>query len=295
MGENRYDEERIEEFIADSRQRQYPDDGQHADMLRARPGTSYGKEQNNKRPSDRTMTPEDRANQHIRDAETSKARIHDVPGKRFDFNQVDLETEREKTGLMELDLSKDYVHSTMVDESYQLVASHLDSNIQEKIVKGDYVDFGHLVPKDRVLTADDSRYEMIVCDGKTFWIPASNNEATEISNYNRWEQAFRVYSDVYMRAHPHRSSELIQYSHLIHTASQSFTWKNVYMYDKDFRLHMSQHPQRCWSIILQQAWAVQLKDKVRQAQGGHSSVGGESKIPDICKRYNQGKCSFGNE
>ena len=83
------------------------------------------------------------------------------------------------------------------------------------------------------MTADDNRYEMIVRDGKTFWVPASSHENTAISNFNRWEQSFRVYSDVYMRAYPHRASELVQYCHLIHTASQSYTWENVYIYDKD--------------------------------------------------------------
>ena len=142
-----------------------------------------------------------------------------------------------------LDINKEYVHSAMVDESYQLVASHLDQGVISKIIDHEYVDFGRLVPKDRVMTADDSRYEMIICDGKTYWIPASNNEATSISNYNRWEQAFRVYSDIYMRAHPHRASELVQYSHIIHTAAQTYTWDNVYMYDKDFRLQFSQAPE----------------------------------------------------
>ena len=115
---------------------------------------------------------------------------------------------------------------------------------------------------------------MIVQDGKMFWVPVSSNETTDICNYNRWEQAFRVYADVYMRTHPHRSSELIQYSHLIHTASQSYVWENVYMYDKDFRLYLSRHPRHIWSIILQQAWAVRLKDKIRHGSAvNHSSPG----------------------
>ena len=118
------------------------------------------------------------------------------------------------------------------------------------------MDFGKLVLKDRVLTADNSHYEMILCDGKMYWVPATNNEITDISNYNRWEQAFHVYSDIYMRAFPQRSAELIQYSHLIHTIAQMYIWENVYMYDKDFRLHLAKHPKCSWLIILQQVWSV---------------------------------------
>ena len=246
----------IEEFISDVRGRQFPgDNSRQWDEQHNQPGTST---QNKSQQS-----PEEKANKVIRDAEAGKACIYEVPGNEFlDFQHLPAPN-------YDLDFNCDYLHSAMVEESYQLVASHLDEVIQANIVKGDYIDFGKLVPKDRVLTADDSRYKMIVREGKTFWVPASSNESTEITSYHRWEQAFRVYSDVYMQAFPHRSSELVQYGHLIHTASQTYTWENVYMYDKDFRLHMSQHPKRRWSIILQQAWSVRLQDKICQGNGGN--------------------------
>ena len=83
-----------------------------------------------------------------------------------------------------MDMMNDFVHSAMVDETYQLVACHVDKLTQEKIIKGDYVDFGHLVPRDRILTADDNRFEMVVKEGKTFWVPAGNHEVASISNFN---------------------------------------------------------------------------------------------------------------
>ena len=50
------------------------------------------------------------------------------------------------------------------------------------------------------------------------------------------------------------------------------------MYDKDFRLHMAKHPTRSWAIILQQAWSVWLKDRIKFGQS--SSKGQEYK--QIC-------------
>ena len=85
-----------------------------------------------------------------------------------------------------------------------------------------------------------------------------------------------------MRAHSKRSAELVQYSHIIHMASQTFTWDNVYMYDKDFHLHLVKHPGRSWGIILQQAWMVRLKDRVKFKGEGND------KRNDICKMFNQG-------
>ena len=75
---------------------------------------------------------------------------------------------------------------------------------------------------------------------------------------------------------------------MIHTASLSFAWENVYNYDRDFRLHMEKFPERSWAIILQQSWSIRLKDK-------HSNSGGVDmrRRKDICYRYNKGKCSYG--
>ena len=189
---------------------------------------------------------EEKTNKLIRDAEHGITRAHDLPGEFENFHPFEDLNEINGHGRGEatnLDMRKEFIHSSMVDESYQLVGAHIDQSMQERIIRGEYVDFSRLIAKDRVLTADDNRYEMIVRDGRTYWVPANaSHDGTGITNFNRWEQAFRVYSDIYMRAFPHRSSELIQYCHLIHTASQSFTWENVYMYDKDFRLHMARHP-----------------------------------------------------
>ena len=80
-----------------------------------------------------------------------------------------------------------------------------------------------------------------------------------------------MFSDVYVRAYPNRASELVQYSHLIHTASQSYTWDNVYMYDKDFRLHSARH-----------------KDKIKVGGTNFShGHGGHNSRKDICKHFNR--------
>ena len=94
-----------------------------------------------------------------------------------------------------------------------------------------------------------------------------------------------------MKAHPYHASELVQYNHVIHLASQTYVWENVYLYDKDFRIHMSKHPSRSWSIVLQQAWTVRLRDRLRNNLGASRS---EEK-QELCKQFNKsGRCTFGN-
>ena len=143
---------------------------------------------------------------------------------------------------------------------------------------------------------------MVVQNGRTYWSLASHS--VNINGFSRWEQAFRVYSNIYSKANPHRAPELIEYNHVIHTISQTFVWENVYGYDKEFRLHMSKFPHRSWAMILQQAWSLKLKDKISYngAPGGSGSSGHHqqhltptrrAKINEPCRRYNRGKYNFG--
>ena len=122
--------------------------------------------------------------------------------------------------------------------------THLDQALQQKIVNNEYVDFARLLPKSHTASGgiNDHRMELISKGGLTFFVPVSDHEATQINNFSKWEQAFRVFSNIYTRAYPHRASELIQYNYIIHTAANTFTWENVYTYDRKFRIHLSNFP-----------------------------------------------------
>ena len=158
-------------------------------------------------------SPEDRARQMVRDAERAKAKIFATSGKND----------------LRLDVNNQYVHSAMVDESYLVVGAHLEDNTITKITNGEYIDFGKLLPKDRILAEEDGRMNLVIKGGQSYWTPVS--DAVHINSFSKWEQAFRVFSNIYTKAHPHRSSELIQYNHIIHTISQTYSWDNVYLYD----------------------------------------------------------------
>ena len=110
--------------------------------------------------------------------------------------------------------------------------------------------------------------------------------------FAKWETAFRIFSNIYCTEYPLKAGELLQYLHVIHTASQTYYWDNVYLYDHEFRFHMSKHPQRSWAVILQQAWNLRLKDKIR-----HENFSGEKtkfKSKEVCKCFNRGKCHLGS-
>ena len=49
--------------------------------------------------------------------------------------------------------------------------------------------------------------EIVNHNGKTYFVPAVNSDPTGISNFSRWEQAFRVFSNIYTRRYPSRAAE----------------------------------------------------------------------------------------
>ena len=181
--------------------------------------------------------------QMVHDAEASKARVVGVAGEDLNLNA--------------------FLHSAFVDEEYLVIGSHVHESLCNKIVNHEYVDFVRLLPRDRVSIEEDQQMQLINWDGMTYWAPVADRDLNSVSSFAKWETAFRVFANIYTTRYPNKAAELIQYSHVIHTASLSYVWDNVYLYDKEFRLHLSQHPSRSWSVILQQAWNLRLKDKLK--------------------------------
>ena len=252
-------------------QTRYPDD----EVL---PSTSDGRG----RPQPVMLTSEEKADKIVREAEISKARIFATPGK-------DSELFETRPIYQQLNNA-----CALIDEGFVVVGAHLDDNMVEKIVKGDYVDFSKLLPRDRVMAEEDGRLEMIIKNGRTYWAPV--NPGINITNFSKWEQAFRVYSNVYTKHHPSRAAELIEYNHVIHTIASHYIWENVYLYDKDFRLHMSRNPARSWAIILQQAWSLRLRDRLMTSQQTQFAAGAPTRgrLNEPCRRFNRGRCNYGS-
>ena len=221
--------------------------------------------------------------QLIREAEQAKVRMYETPGRENFHNRMN---------------NKGEIVYSRTDDDYILVSAHVDNNTRNKIVNGEYVDFARLIPRERALE-HDGRMELINKGGMTFFVPAHKRETPQISSFVRWEQAFHVFANIYTRQFPQRAPELIEYNFMIHTAALTYLWENVYAYDRDFRMHMSHHPEWSWSLILQQAWSLRLKDKWMGSggaagDGNHSGNGGRHRQKDICWRYNKGKCTYGS-
>ena len=59
-------------------------------------------------------------------------------------------------------------------------------------------------------------------------------------------------------------------------------------------MHISKFCQCNWAIILQQAWSMCLKDKVRQFGDDNRPAKNIKKGGEPCCRFNKGKCTYGS-
>ena len=174
--------------------------------------------------------------------------------------------------------------SSAMDEEYPIIGGHIDSTLQQKIIDFEYKDFSRLLPRDKITCMEDHCFELVMKGGNSYFAPIADRDATTIPSFAKWEQAFHIYSNVMTRAYPGKASELIQYNHIIYTAALSFVWENVYSY-KEFHYHISKFPQRSWAIILQQAWSMRLKDKLKEdtRNAFHNNKHGEKRKGELCK------------
>ena len=210
-------------------------------------------------PQEPILTPKERADEQIKQAEMAKERLLQIPG--MDIVNNDLNLDGKVTGVHNGNL----LHSVLVDEEYIAIASHIDEDIRRKIIKEEYIDFVRLIPHDRVNLEEDQRMELVNRGGFSYWVPLSERHSNSISNIAKWEEAFWIFSRIYTEGHPNRVVELIQYSHIIHEAALEYPWENVYSYDREFRIHMSKYPTRNWGLILQQAWTLKMRQQVGSA------------------------------
>ena len=308
----------IEVFIAEARKKAATGIKSRVatqDEMGPQPSTSAG-------PQTKQLTPEEIARNMVKEAERAKAKIFASPGNEINMNnwspqgriveninpQIN-ELAQQMNNLRQVNeqgvnFLSPSAPAALVDEGYIVVGAHLDETMINKIAKGEYVDFGKLLPRDKVLAEDDSRMEMVMKNGRAYWVPVSIS--VNIGNFTKWEQAFRVFSNIYCKANPQRAAELIEYNHVIHTVASAYAWDNVYNYDKEFRLHMARNPQRSWAIILQQAWSLRLRDRIMNTNtwansnyngGARNSFGGNNNgmqpNKELCRRFNRGRCNFG--
>ena len=81
---------------------------------------------------------------------------------------------------------------------------------------------------------------------KCIFLPASDNEQARINSFEKWEEAFRIYTSIFTKANPHKTIEIFQHIDNIKGATKDFTWDSIVQYNEKFRELMSTFPMRNW-------------------------------------------------
>lgn len=193
--------------------------------------------------------------------------------------------------------------SLLRDFKHFHLTSHVDKKLKETILSQDFtIDFRRLLPRSRAKMKYDSRMQVVHQDGATFFVPAGEREIKDILSYKTWEIAFKIFMGIFNEKWPDRMNELLQYSHIIQTASQNHPWECVYNYDISFREIMSEQPNTHWGVISQQTWSLQLGEgnvktspptSFTHERETISRESGRSRNP--CWKFNKGRCTHGDK
>ena len=102
------------------------------------------------------------------------------------------------------------------DDEFFEFSAHVEKKSIDKIKRGGFIDLAKLLPKDNPTFEeedDDDQLQFFTKGGKSFYLPSGNKEKelASINSFRKWDAAFHVYMGIFLRYHPERSLELIQY------------------------------------------------------------------------------------
>ena len=135
------------------------------------------------------------------------------------------------------------------------LGQNLPRNLKDKIIKGEFVDFGLLLDKrvsEVQFTSSDSPVFGFNSEGQ--FVLKESKPQQRITSINSWTSAFFVYTAVYLSAHPSRTQELLKYGQIIRMAAArvpGYGWRD---YDIQFRLRQQSRPHNSWATMDGELW-----------------------------------------
>lgn len=153
------------------------------------------------------------------------------------------------------------------------LGTEIPQPLKDKIKKGDFVDFGLLLPK---VTSGSSQSEMplgLTLNASGQIVMQEAKPQAKINTINAWTDAFLVFAAIYLQSHPQRVQEILKYGNIIRTAHTRFGGWGWRSYDENFRLRQSAHPENSWAVIDGELWSMLVVVPINMT-GGPTSNGG---------------------
>ena len=135
----------------------------------------------------------------------------------------------------------------------------LDRSLEEKILRGEYVDFALLLPDSLAHPqAPTLQFRLEDSSPGSAGTPITmvRKKKPVIDSFHKWVDAFTTFMLVVVNAYPRRAAELIKYLQIISRAEAKFkglTWRH---YDEQFRRRAAHDLSLNWGLVDLELWTV---------------------------------------
>ena len=135
----------------------------------------------------------------------------------------------------------------------------LDKLLEDKILRGEYVDFTLLLP-DSIAHPQSPEVRLRVEDlspgSQTAPITMVRKQKPVIDNFHKWLDAYTSYMLVIVSAYPRRALELLKYQQIISKAVSQFKGLAWLTYDEQFRCSAAYDLTLSWDLVDMELWTV---------------------------------------
>ena len=135
----------------------------------------------------------------------------------------------------------------------------LEKNLEDKILRGEYVDFTLLLP-DSIAHPQSPEVQLRVEDSAPGSLVAPvtmvRKRKPVIDSFHKWLDAYTTYMLVIVAAYPRRALELIKYQQIISRAESKFKGLAWLAYDEQFRRYAASDLTRPWDLVDLELWTV---------------------------------------
>ena len=134
----------------------------------------------------------------------------------------------------------------------------LDRNLEDKILRGEYVDFTLLLP-DSLSRPQVPEIQLRVDDstpGSASPVSMVCKRKPVIDNFQKWLDAYTAYMLVLVASYPRRSLELLKYQQIISRAATKFKGLAFLAYDEQFRRRAAYDLSISWDQVDLELWTV---------------------------------------
>ena len=170
-----------------------------------------------------------------------------------------------------------------VPSIHTTLGAHVSEANKSKIINGSYLDLALLLDSN----SDKQEKQVILVDGV---LVTKEKPKQNISNIEKWTDAFLVYSSIYLSAHPDKFQGILKYMYVIRLGAsrlRSLGWKK---YDEQFRLKMGMDPSKSWENIDQELWLIYMTDVPSSFMSFQTSNTVSSTMSTVVNQSSVNKC-----